>query len=203
MALTESLDAFLADFGVSVTAGSISGVGILDMPTQIIAAGQVLSTDYALTCRADQFGTLLYGDSVTVNGTGYSVRETRLLDDGMFVEISLSKLAPDATAPGGNPAQFSLNDISDVSITNPGAGEVLTYNGSEWVDAEPNQNAAFVFVQSTPLATWVINHNLGFKPSVELLDQGGNEFDADVLHTSINQVVVYLSIPATGTARLN
>lgn len=91
MPLSEDLSVFLNDFGVSVTAGSVSGLGILDMPTQIVAGGQVLSTDYALTCRADQFGGLLYGDVVVVAGATYVVRETRLLDDGMFCEVSLQK----------------------------------------------------------------------------------------------------------------
>lgn len=201
MPLSEDLSVFLNDFGVSVTAGPVSGLGILDMPTQIIAAGQVLSTDYALTCRADQFGHLLYGDSVTANGTAFSVRETRLLDDGAFVELSLSKLAPDATAPGSNPAAFTLNDLNDVEITSPTAGEVLQYDGSKWVDA--TGSAAFVFTQATPAATWTINHNLGYRPAVELFDQGGNEFDADIVHVSNNQVVVYLNIAAAGAARLN
>jgi len=91
MALTESLDVFLADFGVSVTAGSVSGVGILDMPSQIVADGMVLTTDYVLTCKASDFGGLTYGAAITVNGVAYTVKETRLTDDGAFVEIALSK----------------------------------------------------------------------------------------------------------------
>jgi hypothetical protein len=92
MALSEDLSVFLNDFGVSVSAGAVSGLGILDMPSQVIADGVVLTTDYALTCRADQFGALKYADSVTVAGVAYTVRETRLLDDGAFVEIALSKV---------------------------------------------------------------------------------------------------------------
>ena len=38
--------------------------------------------------RAD-FGSLLRGDSITVNGSAYTVREARLIDDGLFVEIAL------------------------------------------------------------------------------------------------------------------
>jgi hypothetical protein len=91
MALSEDLSVYLNDFGVSVTAGAISGVGVLDMPGQLLAGGMVLSTDYTLTCKAADFGGLLYGDSVTVNGVAYTVRETRLLDDGGFVEIGLQK----------------------------------------------------------------------------------------------------------------
>ena len=91
MSLSESLDVFLNDFGVSVTAGAVSGVGVLDMPTQIVANGMVLSTDYVLTCRADLFGGLKYGDAVNVAGVAYTVRETRLTTDGAFVEVALEK----------------------------------------------------------------------------------------------------------------
>lgn len=82
---------FLADFGVPVRAGSVVGTGILDMPSEIIAGGMVLTTDYQLTARADQFGTLKRGDAITVAGVAYNVREARLQDDGAFVIVYLSK----------------------------------------------------------------------------------------------------------------
>lgn len=91
MALTEDLSIFLDDFGVSCTAGAVSGIGILDMPSQIISGDMVLTTDYTLTCRAADFGGLKFGDSITVAGTAYQVREVRKLDDGAFVEIGLQK----------------------------------------------------------------------------------------------------------------
>lgn len=91
MALTEDLGIFLNDFGVSCTAGAVTALGILDMPTQVLAGEMVLSTDYTLTARAADFGGLKYGDSITVAGTAYQVRETRQLDDGAFVEIGLQK----------------------------------------------------------------------------------------------------------------
>ena len=90
--ITENLDVFLADFGVSVTAGAITGVGLFDMPTQIIADGMVLTSDYTLTAKTSDFGGLRYGDAITVDGTAYQVREVRRLDDGKFCEIGLSKV---------------------------------------------------------------------------------------------------------------
>ena len=60
--ITEDLTAFLADFGVSCTAGAVTALGILDMPGQVLAGGMVLSTDYTLTCKAADCGGLLYGD---------------------------------------------------------------------------------------------------------------------------------------------
>lgn len=90
--IDEDLNLFLQDFGVSCTSGAITGLGILDMPSQVISGDMVLTTDYALTCRAADFGGLKYGDSITVAGTAYQVRETRLVDDGAFVEIGLQKV---------------------------------------------------------------------------------------------------------------
>jgi hypothetical protein len=91
MAITEDLDIFLADFGVSCTDGAITANGILDMPSQVISDGMVITTDYTLTTRFSSFGSLIRGDSITVDGTDYTVRETMLLDDGKFVQIALQK----------------------------------------------------------------------------------------------------------------
>lgn len=61
---------------------------------------------------------------------------------------------------------------------------------------------AYVHTQATVSATWTINHNLGYRPSVELLDSGSQEIDGDIAHPSVNQVVVTLSPPTAGLARL-
>jgi len=94
MALSEDLSVFLTDFGVSCTSGAVTAMGILDMPGQVLADGMVISTDYQLTCKAADFGGLLYGDAITVDGVNYSVRETRRIDDGKMVEISLTSVGP-------------------------------------------------------------------------------------------------------------
>jgi hypothetical protein len=91
MALTENLDVFLADFGVSVTAGAVSGVGILDMPGELVADGMIITTDYSLRCEASKFRTLAYGASITVDGAAYTIRENRLIEDGVFCVITLQK----------------------------------------------------------------------------------------------------------------
>ena len=91
MALTEDLTLFLADFGVSVTAGAVSGFGILDMPGELVADGMIITTDYSIRCEASKFGALAYGASITVDGTAYTIRENRLIEDGVFCEITLQK----------------------------------------------------------------------------------------------------------------
>jgi hypothetical protein len=91
MAWSEDPTIFLADFGVTVTAGQVTGLGILDQPGALVADGMVISTDYTLRCEASKFGSLAYGASITVNSLSYTVRENRLIDDGTFCEISLQK----------------------------------------------------------------------------------------------------------------
>lgn len=89
--LTDDATIFLKDFGVSVVAGAVSGLGILDMPTEMIVDGQVLSTDYTLTCESSKFGNLLYGAAITVDGTAYTVRAAALVSDGVFTQLSLQR----------------------------------------------------------------------------------------------------------------
>ena len=66
----------------------------------------------------------------------------------------------------------------------------------------PAGSGGYVFTQTTPSTTWTINHNLGFRPSVELLDTGSQEIDGEVAHPSVNQTVVTLNPATAGLARL-
>ena len=89
--LTDDPSIYLADFGVTVTAGATSGRGILDMPSEILLDNQIISTEYTVTCEASKFGALLYGSQITVNGAAYLVRAAVLLTDGVFVQLSLQR----------------------------------------------------------------------------------------------------------------
>lgn len=89
MAFTEDLSVFLADFGVPISAGAASGLGILDMPSDIIADGMVLTTDYKVTCLSSLFSDLQHGAGVNVDGLPYTVRNVELLDDGKFCALML------------------------------------------------------------------------------------------------------------------
>ncbi len=60
---------------------------------------------------------------------------------------------------------------------------------------------SFDFTQAAPATPWIINHNLGYNPVVQLFSVGGLEMEATVLHVSVNQVQVTFLIPTAGTAR--
>lgn len=98
MAFTENLEEFLADFGVSCSAGAVSALGILDMPGQVLMDGAVVNTDYTLTAKASDFGDLLYSDAIVVDGDLYTVREVLLLADGRMMQAGLQRVAAAAQA---------------------------------------------------------------------------------------------------------
>ena len=62
--------------------------------------------------------------------------------------------------------------------------------------------AAYTHVQTVASALWTINHNLGTRPAVSILDTGGHEVEADVAHNNVNQLVIRFAIPMAGLARL-
>ena len=62
-------------------------------------------------------------------------------------------------------------------------------------------SASFVHTQGSAATSWTVNHNLGFRPAVEVFSVGGAEIDAAILHTSVNQTVISFSTPTAGSAR--
>jgi hypothetical protein len=129
------VDFMLEDTGVLVSSGVVSGKGLLEQPQRLIQDGYVITTEWTLLARADQFGGLLYGDALTADGINFLVREARILVDGVLCEISLEKLAPDTAAPGRHPTNsFGLADLADVDLSDPDVGDLLVNNGTNWVN---------------------------------------------------------------------
>ena len=100
MLFDEDASVFLADFGVSVTDGTTTSTGILDLPGEIYTTRefgdhtldfQVSSTDYVLTVKTSDFGTKKYNDTLTVDNVNYKVRNSLTIDSGLFTLITLSK----------------------------------------------------------------------------------------------------------------
>ena len=86
-----TLSAYLNDFGVSCTSGGTTANGILEQPDQILAGDMIISTEYELITKTSDFGTLVSGDSITVDSVAYTVRDLRKENDGVFCRISLQK----------------------------------------------------------------------------------------------------------------
>jgi hypothetical protein len=62
---------------------------------------------------------------------------------------------------------------------------------------------AFHFVQGTPASVWVVTHNLGLYPDVQVFDSSGDQVEGDVTHLSANELTVAFSAAFSGDAFLN
>ena len=91
MAFTEDLDIFFEDFQDTVVHSSSTYKGILEQPDEIVADGVVMSTDYQLIAKTTDLGGINFNETLTVNGTGYTVRSVRKIDDGALCILSLTK----------------------------------------------------------------------------------------------------------------
>ena len=126
--------------GVSVVWGAISGEAILEENSQLVSDGNVISVEYMLhNLSTAQFGNLMYGDEIQVGSIVYQVRELMRVGDGAFCVASLQRLDPGTSAVGRNPREaLKLDDLGDVTITDPQVGDKLIREATQWVNyAQP------------------------------------------------------------------
>jgi hypothetical protein len=62
--------------------------------------------------------------------------------------------------------------------------------------------ASYTHVQGVDSDSWIINHNLGYYPLIDVLDSFLNLVVPEILHVSTNQVRVLFTTPLSGQARL-
>lgn len=58
----------------------------------------------------------------------------------------------------------------------------------------------YTHTQGSASATWVVNHNLGYRPTVVVFSAGGIEVEATIIHISLNQTQISFNTAVTGTA---
>lgn len=166
----------------------------------------------------------LFGSTGASTGTGPDT--TDALDEGKYNLYFTRRRAQDAVGDiladsatitldyvAGTSIKATLNDLADSGtgtfklIDRDAKGRAIgTRDGTS--DDVPEGSANFyshtyIHTQASPSATWTINHNLGFKPSISLITDGGAEFVADVSHASVNTTIVTLSSALSGAARCN
>ena len=92
MAFTEDIDTFFGDFSEDVFYDGTTYKGILEQPDEIVADDRVLSTDYELTVKTTDLGSLVFNAELQVSDIKYKVRSARKIDDGTLSVISLMKV---------------------------------------------------------------------------------------------------------------
>lgn len=115
---TEDLDAFFAEFSVPATWGSEQARVLLDATTEDVFGTRALAVDYLASMPITTFQGMGRGAQLVIDGSTYTVREVRLLDDGGIKQATLR------LASGTGPVQFadgagiaSFFDVADFAQT--------------------------------------------------------------------------------------
>jgi hypothetical protein len=88
---------------------------------------------------------------------------------------------------------------SSISVINAGP---VGPSGPPGPGGSGSGGAGYNHTQSTAALTWVINHNLGYKPSIQTFTVGGLEVLGEVQQISVNQITVAFNTAIAGSARL-
>jgi hypothetical protein len=165
MAFTEDLTAFLDldGFGVPVSAGAVSGVGILDQNSEMILGGEITIIDYLLTVPTALFGSLGYGQAITVDGTSYKVEtQPQRFDDGTFCRIPL--VPGVGTTPPAAATYLVRIDAASISTAYVGRAPVGTAESSSgWVIKRRTFSAAGVLLTTrTASGAWTSRASLTY-----------------------------------------
>lgn len=67
---------------------------------------------------------------------------------------------------------------------------------------DPVVAATYRHVQAVPSAEWVIDHHLGFRPNLVVMDSAGNVVQGDITHLDSNQLTVTFAAAFSGEASL-
>lgn len=91
-----------------------------------------------------------------------------------------------------------MSEDFNVIISPDSQGNTTVSTGTTIVGA-----VTFIHDQASPSSTWTINHNLGRRPSVTIVDSSGNVQIGEVLYNSDNQITVNFAAAFGGYAYLN
>lgn len=63
-------------------------------------------------------------------------------------------------------------------------------------------SAAYTYTQSPAAMVWTIDHNLGFRPTVTVFSESGDEVRPNIQNPTVNRTTIGFSEAFAGTARL-
>jgi hypothetical protein len=83
---------------------------------------------------------------------------------------------------------------------------IYTKTGGVWGNPTPLISASvqsFTYEKQTSSNLWNITHNLGFRPSINVMDYGSINVECDIEHINENRVRLTFSEPISGYAYLS
>jgi hypothetical protein len=102
-----------------------------------------------------------------------------------------------------NPSN-SLGLDGDIYIQSA-SNAIYTKSSGVWQTPEvlvAKSNWSYSYEQQSNQFVWNINHNLGYNPSVDIIDNGGNSIEGDISYTDTNSLTITFTSLVSGFAYL-
>lgn len=98
-------------------------------------------------------------------------------------------------------AQGEVGIATDLNLMKVGDG-TSTWTELDYIQVDTTQ-VSYTHTQGVASDTWVIAHNLGYNPNIQIFDSGENLVEGSVTHTDANNITVTFSIAISGVAYLS
>lgn len=99
---------------------------------------------------------------------------------------------------------INVRSVTQCIVVDPATHAINVINaGPQGPPGVGGTASSYMHTQTIVSSSWVINHGLGFKPSVDTYDTDGSSIEGHAIHHTDNQVEVQLLTPHAGTARLS
>jgi hypothetical protein len=111
------------------------------------------------------------------------------------IQDGLNKLADAHTES----VPVAVTTRTSIGVLNAKVSEVASTIASMAEEVGP-AGTSYTHVQSSASNAWSVTHNLGYYPSVTVIDSGGSEVVGEVDYTNVNSLVIHFTSPFSGNA---
>ena len=102
-----------------------------------------------------------------------------------------------------NNIQIKNGDSINITSSTTASVNVKSTSNVTSVSVSRGGDKNYVHEQSSPSATWTVNHNLNKRVAISVVDSAGTAIICDVHYVSDNQVVLTFDAATSGNAYAN
>ena len=169
---------------------------------------QVIADDRTVTIYDPELQLTIAEDNKTL--TVSEVNETLVVEAGAKELESdssrevLTAIDAGPQGPQGDAATIVVGSVTTVAngvgsaVSNSGTSEAAIFNFT--LEAGPATNATTVHDQALSAASWIVDHNQGRYPTVDVIDSAGTHVVGDISYPSLNRVILSFENAFAGKA---
>jgi hypothetical protein len=159
-------------------------------PFKVVTVGETLAESDPVLAFVSSVQTFNLPVSVSP-GAHFALRNSASSTAAVFVSPGVGRTI--TLSPSNTLAQASSLSINPGELV-----QLVALSSTVFEVSDRSGGMPFVFTQTSPADTWVINHNLGRHPCPVVTGDGGAQMWAEVVNLSVNQLMVYFDAPTTG-----